>query len=124
MAAENPTVPSAGRFLAVLGALLGLLALSIALAYVDLGSYNLIVALVIATAKMLLVMLFFMQLVRGPAANRIAAGGGIFMLLILGALLMSDYLGRNHFGARVLPVNGLEIPIGEAAPPVSTGSSP
>ena len=120
MAAENSTVPAAWRFLAVLGALLGLLALSIALAYVDLGSYNLIVALAIATTKMLLVMLFFMQLVRGTAATRIAAGGGVFMLLILGALLMSDYLGREHFGARVLPVNSLEIPLGEAALPAPT----
>lgn len=89
------TTPSLARYVVVLCGLLGLLGLTIGLAYVDLGSFNLSVALLIASAKALLVMLFFMELLEGVQASRIAIGMGVFMLLIFGALAMTDYVGRD-----------------------------
>lgn len=46
----------------VLGALLALTSITIAVSYVDLGPFNVLVALIIASSKATLVLLFFMHL--------------------------------------------------------------
>ena len=55
-------IASYGRLMAVLAALLVLTGITVAASYVDLGPLNVWVALVIASAKASLVLLFFMHI--------------------------------------------------------------
>lgn len=75
-------------------ALLALLALTIAAAYVNLGPFNIVVALTIAAAKAFLIFLFYMHLRRSSLLTRLVAVAGILWLAILFALMLSDYLTR------------------------------
>ena len=102
---------SPALYAGVTGALLALLALSTAVAFFDLGRLNVVLALLIASAKALLVMLFFMHLARGGAAPRIAAILGSLMLALMGVLLLSDYVTRDRHVPRVLPVPQSEVPL-------------
>ena len=61
-ASHAPHVMSRGTLLATAGALLGLTAITVLVASVDLGEVNVIAALAIATLKATLVALFFMHL--------------------------------------------------------------
>ncbi|MBP2292634.1 cytochrome C oxidase subunit IV family protein [Azospirillum rugosum] len=76
-------------------ALLGLVALTLGLAYVPLGRMGIVVALAIAAVKAGLVVTLFMKLFRGPVLARVAAGAGLFWLAILFSLAATDYLARN-----------------------------
>jgi cytochrome c oxidase subunit 4 len=105
----------------VTAALLVLLALSTAAACLDLGPLNLILALLFASARALLVMLFFMHLLRGGAAPRIAALLGFFMLALTGVLTLSDYVARDGPVQRVLPVPQSEVPPGSGLLQGATG---
>ena len=64
-------------------------------AFVDLGPWNVVVAMAIAIGKALLVALFFMHLRYSPKLTWIVTGGGLFWLGILLALTASDYLTRG-----------------------------
>jgi cytochrome c oxidase subunit IV len=76
-------------------ALLGLLALTITAAYLNLGPFNTVVAMVIAALKAALIALFFMHLRYSKPLMWIFAGAGIFWLGIMFALALSDYLTRG-----------------------------
>jgi cytochrome c oxidase subunit 4 len=80
-------------YLRTTAALLGLLALTVVLAFFDLGSFNTIAATGISTAKAGLVIFIFMD-VRSGRLIPVAAGAGFFWLAVLFALSMSDYLTR------------------------------
>jgi cytochrome c oxidase subunit 4 len=75
--------------------LLVLTAITVFAAFVNLGPFNPVVALLIATIKAILVILFFMH-VKGASEKLTAAVviSGFFFLAILLALSMSDYLTR------------------------------
>ena len=66
-------------------------------AKVDLGVYNAAVALIIASTKALLVVLFFMHL-KGASEKllKLVVASTIFFLILLLALSMFDY-GTRHF---------------------------
>ena len=81
-------------YYSVFGALLALTLLTTGIAYVDLGPFNVAVALTIAVIKALLVMLFFMHLKHSSPLVQIFAGAGVFWLLILLTFTLSDYLSR------------------------------
>jgi cytochrome c oxidase subunit 4 len=76
--------------------LLILTAITVKAAFIDLGVFNPIVALLIATIKAVLVVLFFMH-VKGASEKLTAAVvvAGFFFLGILLALSMADYLTRS-----------------------------
>jgi cytochrome c oxidase subunit 4 len=76
-------------------ALLLLLAATCALAYVPLGTMNIVVALAIGGAKGLIVVLVFMKLARGASLRWVFAGAGFFWLLIMFGLSMTDYASRQ-----------------------------
>ena len=116
-----PRNPSPAAYAGTTLALLALLALTTATAYRNLGPLNLPMALLIASAKALLVFLFFMHLWHGSAAFRIAALLGCFMLAVFGVLTMSDYGTRTRDGQRVLPVRQSEVPLGSEPAPLSSG---
>jgi cytochrome c oxidase subunit IV len=77
------------------GALMLLLALTWAVGYVDLGLFNLIVALTISIIKALLVALFFMHIKASSGLLRVAAITGVIWLLIMLSLTLSDYFTRG-----------------------------
>jgi cytochrome c oxidase subunit 4 len=76
-------------------ALLVLTVVTALVARVDLGPFNTIVALVIATFKALLVVLFFMHVkYTSEKLTKIVIVSAIFWLFLLLALSMADYTTR------------------------------
>jgi cytochrome c oxidase subunit 4 len=76
-------------------ALLCLTVITAAISFVDLGPFNAVVALVIATVKALLVVLFFMHVkYTSERLTKIVIVSAIFWLFLLLALSMADYATR------------------------------
>jgi len=76
-------------------ALLCLTVITAAVSFVDLGPLNTVVALVIATIKALLVVLFFMHVkYTSEKLTKIVIISAIFWLFLLLALSMADYATR------------------------------
>ena len=65
------------------------------IAYFDLGPFNTIAALAIAVTKATIVVLFFMHVKYSTRLTQLAVLGGLYWLLILLALTLSDYLTRS-----------------------------
>jgi len=76
-------------------ALLILLALTCASAYIPLGALNAWINIVIASLKALLVAHIFMQLSRSSPLVRLCACAGIVWLAILAGLSATDFLTRS-----------------------------
>jgi len=73
-------------------ALLCLTVVTAAVSFVDLGRFNTVIALVIATFKALLVVLFFMHVkYTSEKLTKIVITAAIFWLFLLLALSMADY---------------------------------
>jgi len=87
---------SIGFSLAIGAALLVLTATTVGAAFVNLGPFNPVIALLIATIKATLVVLFFMH-VKGASEKLTGAVvlSGFFFLAILIALSLADYLTRS-----------------------------
>ena len=95
----HPSVPLRIYFLVFVALLVGT-ALTVAMAYVDLGPFNTVVALTIACIKALLVLLYFMHLRYTSKLNwAFAATGFVWLTLIIG-LTMSDIVSRNWIPAQ------------------------
>jgi cytochrome c oxidase subunit 4 len=76
-------------------ALLCLTGITVAASSIDLGPFNAVVALVIATFKALLVVLFFMHVkYTSEKLTKIVIVSAIFWLFLLLALSMADYATR------------------------------
>jgi cytochrome c oxidase subunit 4 len=71
-----------------------LLALTIGMAFINLGELNLVVAVTIAVVKAVLVVLYFMHVRYSSRVTWIVASAAVFWLAILFALTMSDFLSR------------------------------
>jgi cytochrome c oxidase subunit 4 len=76
-------------------ALLAFLAATLVLAYVPMGSFNLVVGLGISVLKTLLVVVLFMKLMDSGHLVRFTAAAGLFWLALLFALGATDYLTRT-----------------------------
>jgi cytochrome c oxidase subunit 4 len=81
-------------FLVVFVALLCLTGITTAVAFVDLGIFNPVVAIAIACTKAVLVVLFFMELRHSSRIVKVTVGAGLFWFAILITLTLSDYLTR------------------------------
>jgi cytochrome c oxidase subunit IV len=88
-------VVSVRIYLSIFLALMVLTALTTAVAFVDLGVFNTVVALAIACCKMVLVLLFFMHLKYGENLTKLVIVAAFFWFAILLALTLSDYESRN-----------------------------
>ena len=75
--------------------LTALLVLTVAAAHVDLGMWNVPVALAIAMIKAVLIVLFFMHVRYGSPLVRLFAVGGFFWLLIMLAFVLTDVRMRS-----------------------------
>ena len=87
--------PTVKTFVAVWATLLVLTAVTVFVATLNLGPFNPIVALGIATVKALLVLLFFMELRYSTALTKVAVIAAVFFLMLLLGLTLSDYLTRG-----------------------------
>jgi cytochrome c oxidase subunit 4 len=116
-------------------ALLILTGITIGAAYIDLGSGNIVVALLIATIKASLVALFFMHLRwEKPVNGIIAMSGFLFLAIFLMFSAMDEntrnyYLPQNLHRTEVpLAPGTAPLPLTEILPdpenPVPTGASP
>lgn len=79
----------------VCGALLALLLLTVGAAYVNLGSFNIAAAMLIALMKASLIMLFFMHVRQAGPLLRLFVFMGFFWLALLITLSLSDFLTRS-----------------------------
>jgi cytochrome c oxidase subunit 4 len=70
-------------------------ALTVAVAFVDLGAMNNVLMLGIAMTKALLVILFFMHVRWSSRLTWLVIASGFFWLLILFGITMTDYLTRG-----------------------------
>ncbi len=83
-----------GVYLVILFALLVGTALTVWASYVDLGFWNPIIALAIATTKAVLVVLFFMHVWYSSKLTKLTIISGIFMFLVLISMTLTDYISR------------------------------
>jgi len=93
---EEHGTHSRGFYIIIGATLIGLTLVTYGVALINLGPFNPVVALVIATLKATLVVLFFMH-VKGASEKLTAAVvvSGFFFLLILLALSLADYTTRS-----------------------------
>ena len=82
-------------YFAVFGALMVLTLTTVAVASVDLGSLNAVVAIGIACTKATLVILYFMHVRYAPALVAVFAAAGFVWLLLLLTFTMSDFVTRG-----------------------------
>jgi cytochrome c oxidase subunit 4 len=92
---SHPHVIPVRTNLVIFAALIGLLALTVGAAYVDLGRLNFAVAMSIAVVKTLLVMLYFMHLRYTGRLTWVFAGAAFVWLAILLTFGLGDYLSRD-----------------------------
>lgn len=76
-------------------ALLVLFLLTVGIAYIDLGPFNVVVAMAIATFKAILVVLYFMHVRYSSRVTWVFVIAGLFWLVILLVLTLSDYWTRS-----------------------------
>jgi cytochrome c oxidase subunit 4 len=84
----------------IFAALMVLTAVTVAVAFVNLGSFNFPVAIGIAITKALLVILFFMHAKYSSQLTKLFVGTAFFFLFIMLSLSLTDYLSR---GMRTYP---------------------
>jgi cytochrome c oxidase subunit 4 len=87
--------PTLKTFFFVWASLLVLTGTTVWVATLELGPFNAVVALAIATIKALLVLLFFMELRYSAALTKISVVAAIFFWFLLVGLTLSDYLTRG-----------------------------
>jgi cytochrome c oxidase subunit IV len=69
---------------------------TVAAAYTNLGPFNIVIALAIATFKATLVVLFFMHAKYSPGRTQLVIFCAVFWLGIMLALTLSDYTTRHE----------------------------
>jgi cytochrome c oxidase subunit 4 len=83
-------------YVSIFLALMVLTGVTVGVAYVDLGPFNTLVALVIAFTKMMLVVLYFMHVRYSSRLTWAVVGAGFFWLALLLLLTLSDYVTRGQ----------------------------
>ena len=86
------------QLFAVFAALMVLTVATVLVSRVDLGFFNLPVAMAVAVTKALLVVLIFMEVKYSPKLVQVTAAAGFLFFGILIFYTMTDYLSRNMLG--------------------------
>jgi cytochrome c oxidase subunit IV len=79
--------------------LMVLTAATVGAAYVNLGPFNIVIALAIATIKATLVVLYFMHARYSPKRTQMVIVCAVFWLAVMLALTLSDYSTRGREAA-------------------------
>jgi cytochrome c oxidase subunit 4 len=91
----------------VFGTLLLFTAITVGAAYVELGIFNPIVALAIASFKAVVVILFFMHVKYQSHIIKLTVAAGFFSFLVLITMTMGDYQRAGFWRVSVLTGCGL-----------------
>jgi len=86
-----------GIYATIITTLLALTGITVFAAFVDLGRFNIVVALLVATVKATLVVLFFMHAKYVPKRTKLVIISGIFWLALLLFMTLSDYASRVDY---------------------------
>jgi cytochrome c oxidase subunit 4 len=81
-------------YIVILFSLLVGTALTVWASFIDLGPWNPVIALAIATSKAMLVVLFFMGVKYSTKLTKLTVIAGIFIFLALIGMTLSDYMSR------------------------------
>ncbi len=81
-------------YLTIFLILLVLTATTTGVAFIDLGVFNAVIALLIACMKAALVVLFFMHIHYSSRLLKMTVAAGLFTFCLLITLTMSDYISR------------------------------
>ncbi len=81
-------------YVAILFSLLIGTGLTVWASFIDLGLWNPVIALAIATTKAMLVVLFFMHVKYSTKLTKLTIAAGIFMFLVLVSMTLTDYISR------------------------------
>jgi cytochrome c oxidase subunit 4 len=81
-------------YFSVAAALFILLGVTVWIALIDLGPFNIVAAMGVAVVKAVLVVLYFMHVKYGSPLTKLFAVGGVFWLLILFAFTVADFWTR------------------------------
>jgi cytochrome c oxidase subunit IV len=87
--------PASRTYLLTGVALLSLLALTIAVSYLDLGAFNAVLATAISIASATLIILFYMHVHHSKPLLWVFVGAGFFWVGIMFALALSDFMTRG-----------------------------
>ena len=87
-------VPKSTYFM-VFGLLMVLTVITVAVAFVDLGRLNVVVALVVALVKATMVVLFFMHVKYSSRLTQLVVVAALAWLVILFGITLADYLTRG-----------------------------
>ena len=110
-------VASKSSYYGIFGALMVLTAVTVGVAFVNLGTMNFPVALAIAITKATLVVLFFMHVKYSSRLTKMIVGMAFFFLIILFALTLTDYMSRGWFASpRGSTGAGTQVTITPAGP--------
>src|SRR5215469_13317972 len=95
MSENGHHVVSPKIYATILAALLIGTVVTVQAAKIDLGPWNIVLALTIAVTKMTLVILFFMHGKYSPGRTKLIIISGFFWLAIMLALTLADYTTRH-----------------------------
>ena len=84
-------------YYAIFGALMVLTGITVAAAFVNLGSFNFPVAIAIAITKATLVILFFMHVKYSSRLTKMVVAMSFFFLAIMFGLTLTDYMSRGWY---------------------------
>jgi cytochrome c oxidase subunit 4 len=109
-------------YYAIFGSLMVLTAITVGVAFINLGALNFPVALSIAILKATLVILFFMHVKYSSRLTKLIVGGAFFFLVVLIGLTLTDYLSRGwHPGPRGTATAGTSVTTPEDPTPRPVG---
>lgn len=87
-----------GKYIAVFAILMTLTAVTVYVAFLDLGPLNNVVALSIAVTKATVVVLYFMHAKYSTRLTKLVIVSGFLWLLILIGFTLSDFVSRGWLG--------------------------
>jgi cytochrome c oxidase subunit 4 len=91
---EEHVVPKT-VYVAIFGALMVLTLITVAVAFVDLGNFNVLVAMTVAVIKATLVVLFYMHVKYASRTTKLVVISSLVWLGFLFCITLSDYLTRG-----------------------------
>jgi cytochrome c oxidase subunit 4 len=90
-------------YLAIFASLMLGTGITVWAAFQDFGKFNIVIALVIATIKATLVILYFMHARYSPRRTQLVIVCSVFWLAIMLALTLTDYDTRSPHETRLVP---------------------
>jgi cytochrome c oxidase subunit IV len=82
-------------YFGIFAALMVFTGITVGVAFINLGPFNFPVAISIAIIKATLVILFFMHVKYSSRLTKLIIGTGMFFLLIMFVLTLTDYVSRG-----------------------------